>query len=258
MPAKTVSILVLVSLLLPTAAHARELTVAAASDLAFALPEIVSAFEKKTGHTVRVSYGSSGNFYSQLSQGAPFDLFFSADADYPRRLEAAGFVRPGSRAPYAVGRIVLWVPNGSPIDAERDGLRALLHPFVKRVAIANPRHAPYGKAAVAALRHSGIYEAIEKKLVFGENMAQAAQFVQSGSAQAGLVALSVASAPAMRRAGRYWEVPQEKYPKLMQEAVILRWSRQPELAAYFLAHLRSAESQAVLRGFGFLSPEDTR
>src|SRR5713226_4038188 len=133
--------------------QAAEIAIAAASDLNFAFKEIVADFEKKTGSTVKLSLGSSGNFFAQLSNGAPFDLYFSADIGYPKKLEEAGLAEPGTLYMYAVGRIVVWVPKGSPIDVAELGIKALQHPAVKKVAIANPKHAPYGRAAMAAMEH---------------------------------------------------------------------------------------------------------
>src|SRR5262245_3083217 len=172
------------------------LRVAAASDLQAALPAIAAQFETETGRKVAITYGSSGNFFTQLQNGAPFDVFLSADIDYPRQLERDGTAETGSLYNYASGRIVLWTRADSPLDLKR-GLAALADPSVRRIAIANPDHAPYGRAAVAALHHEGIYDRVLPKLVRGENIAQAAQFVQSGNADAGIVALSLAMAPGL-------------------------------------------------------------
>src|ERR1700674_1187904 len=171
-----------------------EITVAAASDLTFAFKDVAARFEKQTGSSVKMSYGSSGNFFSQIQNGAPFDLFFSADIDYPRKLEAAGLTEPGSMYPYATGKIVLWAPSVSKLDLSR-GLAVLLDPGIRKIAIANPEHAPYGRAAVAAMRHEGIYDKVKDEFVLGENISQTAQFVESGNADVGVLALSLAVAP---------------------------------------------------------------
>lgn len=197
-----------------TPVQAGEITIAAASDLNFAFKEIVADFEKKTGNTVKLSLGSSGNFFAQLSNGAPFDLFFSADIGYPKKLEEAGLAEPGTLHMYAVGRLVVWVPKGSPIDVGALGIKALQHPSVKKIAIANPRHAPYGRAAVVAMEYYKVHDAVKDKLVLGENISQTAQFVQTGGADVGIIALSLAVAPAMKEAGTLWEVPLEAYPRL--------------------------------------------
>src|SRR5262245_32839587 len=167
----------------------REVRVAAAADLQYAFAEVLAAFEQaKPGIRVKVTHGSSGNFFAQLSKRGPFDVFLSADSAYPRKLVEQGLAPEGSVFPYAVGRIVVWVPAGSKLDLEKDGLQALLDPAVKKVAIANPRHAPYGRAAVAALEKAGIYDEVKGRLALAENIAQAAQFVGSGAADAGIIA----------------------------------------------------------------------
>lgn len=243
--------------LLPDEVRAAELLVAAAADLNFAMKEIVPDYEKETGNSVKLSLGSSGNFYSQIFNGAPFDLFFSADIEYPRKLEEGGLTAPGTLLIYAVGRIVVWVPASSPADVDRLKMKALLHPSVKKVAIANPEHAPYGRAAVAALKHFGLYGQVEKRLVLGENISQAAQFVQSGAADIGIIALSLAVAPTMQQAGRYWEVPLEAYPRLEQGAVVLKGAQKRgrlEAALGFRDWIKRPVGRAVLQKYGFSLP----
>ena len=187
-------------------ASAGQITVAAAADLTFAFKDVSARFEKQTGNSIKLSYGSSGNYFSQIKNGAPYDLFFSADIDFPKKLEAAGLIEPGSIYEYAVGKIVIWVPNSSKLDLSR-GLKVLLDPGIHKIAIANPRHAPYGRAAVAAIQHEGIYDQVKSKFVMGEDISQTAQFVQSGNADVGIVALSLALAPAMKTKGRYIRSP---------------------------------------------------
>src|SRR6266849_9138134 len=234
---------------------AGEITVAAAADLNIALSEVAANYQKATGNALRLSFGSSGNLFNQIQNGAPFDIFFSADLDYPQKLIASGLAEPSSLYRYAVGRLVLWVPASSPLDVEHRGMNALLDPSVKKIAIANPQHAPYGRAAVAALRHYGIYEKVADRLVLGENVSQAAQFVESGNAQAGIVALSHALAPAMKDKGRYWEIPADAYPVLNQAVVILAHSAHKRDAAAFLECLKTPEAIAVLQRYGFAVPE---
>ena len=236
-------------------AWAGEVSIAAASDLNFAFKEIVAEFEKRTGNTVKLSLGSSGNFFAQLSNGAPFDVFFSADIGYPKRLEQAGLAEPGTLYLYAVGRIVLWVPKGSPIDVHALGIEALQHPSVKKIAIANPKHAPYGRAAVAAMEHFKVYGAVKDKLVLGENISQTAQFVQTGGADIGIIALSLAVAPAMKDTGMLWEVPFEAYPRLEQGAVILKTAKNQKAARGFLDYIKGSEGAAVFKRYGFFLPE---
>src|SRR5512146_383219 len=221
MKAGILAVLVLTTVIAP----AQQLTVAAAADLQFAFRDLGGQFEKQTGIPVRVTYGSSGNFTTQIENGAPFDLFFSADVQYPQKLISEGYAEPGSLYRYADGKLVLWVPNGSKIDLSK-GLLALLDPSVHKIAIANPKHAPYGRAAVAAMKSAGVYEKVESKLVLGENISQTAQFVQSGTADMGLVALSLAVSPGMRNSGRYAEVPAKDYPAIEQGAAIVKQSKQ--------------------------------
>lgn len=238
----------------PGIARADEVTVAAASDLNFVFKEVVADFEKKTGNTVKLSLGSSGNFFAQLSNGAPFDLFFSADMSYPRKLVEAGLADSATLYTYGVGRIVVWVPKGSPIEVGLLGIKALLHPSVKKVAIANPKHAPYGRAAVAAMEHFKVYEVVKGKLVLGENISQTAQFVQTGGADIGIIAFSLAVAPAVKETGLFWEVPPEAYPRLEQGAVIMRTAKDPKTARAFLDYVRGPEGRGVFARYGFLIP----
>lgn len=238
-------------------ALAAEVWVAAASDLNFALREIASEFERQTGHQVKLSTGSSGNFYAQILNGAPFDLFLSADREYARQLDQAGRAEAGTLRPYATGRIVLWVRRGSPIDVAALGMRAALHSSVRKIAIANPKHAPYGRASVAALRHFNLYERVKTRLVLGENAAQAAQFVQSGGAEIGILALSLALSPPMRQAGRYWEIPQDSYPRLEQGMVILKTARSrahSEAVRALYDWIQGDAGRRILNRHGFILP----
>lgn len=228
-------------------------TVAAASDLAFAMNEITANFEKATGCSVRVSTGSSGNFLSQIENGAPFDVFFSADIEYPKKLEAEGLAAPGSAYLYAIGKIVLWVRNDSPLNINQ-GFAALRDPGVRKVAIANPLHAPYGRAAEDALRKAGVYDAVKDKLVQGENISQAAQFAESGNAEAGIIALSLAVAPGMKEKGRFWRVPENLYAPIQQGVVVLRASKNPQGAQAFLDFIKTPATAALLGRYGFVLP----
>ncbi|MGA8298089.1 MAG: molybdate ABC transporter substrate-binding protein [Terriglobales bacterium] len=242
-------------ILLCASAFAQEITVAAASDMSAALPELVAVYSKKTGRSVKLSFGASGNLTNQIRNGAPFDVFFSADEGYPQQLIDEGLASGSTLYRYAVGRLVLWVPNDSPVDLPKLGIKALLDPSVNKISIANPTTAPYGRAAAGALRHFGIYEQVAGKLVIGENISQAAQFVESGNAQAGLIALSHALAPAMKDKGRYWMVPLDAYPILNQAAVVLAKSKQASAAREFLDFIRSTEATSLLARYGFSLPE---
>ncbi|MGH9846605.1 MAG: molybdate ABC transporter substrate-binding protein [Blastocatellia bacterium] len=235
-------------------ASSRELTIAAASDLNFAFKELVVEFEKTTGIHAKLSLGSSGNFFSQIQNGAPFDLYFSADIGYPKKLEEAGLVVPGSLYRYAVGRVVVWVPARSPLVVEKLGLEALLDSSVRKIAIANPKHAPYGRAAVAAMQHFKVYDRVKDKLVLGENISQTAQFIESGASDIGIIALSLALAPAMKEIGKYWEIPADAHLPLEQGAVILKTSKDQEAAKMFLEFVKRPQGQKIMRHYGFTLP----
>jgi molybdate transport system substrate-binding protein len=238
----------------PQRPHSVELTVAAAADLSAAMGEIAANYEKKTGVAVKLSFGASGALTQQIQNGAPFDVFLSADMDYPRQLIASRDADAASLYEYAVGRLVLWVPADSSLDIARQGMDILLDPAVKKFSIANPQHAPYGRAAVVALKHAGLYDRISGKLVMGENISQAAEFVESDNAQAGFVAMAHALAPSMRGKGKYWEVPADYYPPLAQGVVLLSHSVHKKEAAEFLAYIKTEEAADVLRKFGFTVP----
>jgi molybdate transport system substrate-binding protein len=229
----------------------KTISIAAAADTKFALDDLIAAFQKdRPDIKIQPTYGSSGNFYAQLFQRAPFDLFLSADIAYPNKLIEAGLALPDSKFMYAVGKLVLWAPTNSGLVPAK-GIEILKDPSVKKIAIANPEHAPYGKAAVAAMQKLGVYEAVKTKLVYGENIAQAAQFVESGAADAGLIALSLALAPPMKAKGGWWEIPQDAYARLEQGGVILSWARNPELARQFKEFLLSDPGGQILRRYGF-------
>lgn len=249
--------LLLVGLCLGAASsRAAELTVAAAADLKFALDELVTEFHtNQPAIRVKVTYGSSGNFYAQLQNQAPFDLYFSADIEYPRKLAEAGHALDTNVFLYAVGRIVVWTPNQSPLNVEKLGVQSLLAPSVKRIAVANPTHAPYGRAAVAAMKSLKVYERVEPNLVYGENIAQTAQFVQSGAADIGIIALSLAIAPQMRDADRYWEIPLDAYPKMEQGGIILKGTKEPDAARAFRDFVLGQHGREVLKRYGFFLPE---
>ena len=227
-----------------------KLTIAAAADLQFALADAAHQFQQQRPQAeLAINYGSSGNFYAQIRNGAPFDLFFSADVQYPRNLVKDGLAREDAVFLYAAGKIAVWVPAASKLDPAT----ALRDPAAQRVAIANPAHAPYGRAAEAALHSMGLYDSVAKKLVLGENISQTMQFVQSGAADVGIVALSLALAPNVRGQGRYWEIPQESYPKMEQGGVILKDSTE---ARQFRDWLLAPAGRALLKQYGFSLPGD--
>jgi molybdate transport system substrate-binding protein len=231
-----------------------ELTVAAAADLSSALKDVADQFEKKSGIHVQLSFGASGALTQQIQNGAPFDVFFSADMGYPKQLIAANYADAASLYEYAVGKLVLWVPADSPLDVEHKGMEILLDVSVKKISIANPQHAPYGRAAVEALKHAGLYDRVAGRIVMGENVSQAAQFAESGNAQAGFVALAHAKAPSMQGKGKYWEVPQDDYDPLAQGAVIISHSPRKTEAQQFLDFIKTKEAAEILRRYGFSLP----
>jgi molybdate transport system substrate-binding protein len=231
--------------------------VAAASDLRFALEEAGERLAARTPPLrLQATYGSSGNLHAQLRQRAPFDLYLSADIAYPEDLVSRGVGDHAALFTYALGRLVVWVPRASPLPIEREGLRAL--EGADRVAIANPAHAPYGRAAEAALRRADLWERLRPFMVYGENIAQAGQFVQSGSADAGIIAKSLAVASAMRDEGRWWEVPADQYPALIQGGLVLPWARSPAAAVALRDYLLAEEGRELLARNGFGLPPRSR
>jgi len=225
-------------------AIAQEVTVAAASDLSLAMKEMVAGFEQQTGVRVRLVFGSSAGLYAQIRNGAPFDVFLAADDETPPRLESEGFAVAGSRFTYATGGIVLYSPDDKLVRGEatlKEGR------FVK-LAIANPATAPYGAAAVQAMRALGLYETLEPKLVQGNNIAQAYQFVASRNAELGFVALSQV---AVGSQGSRWTVPETLYEPIAQDAVLLERGAGSEAARAFLAFLRGPQARAVKQKYGY-------
>lgn len=233
-----------------------EIQVAAAADLRYAFETLRERFEAAhPAIRLKISYGSSGQFFTQLRSGAPFDLYFSANANYPRLLIAEGLGVDSSFFLYAIGQLVVWVPVQSPLTL--DTWEELAGPAVRRLALANPRHAPYGQAAIAALTTLGLYERVRDRIVLGENVAQAAQFVASGAADAGIIALSLALAPEMQQRGRYRLLPLETYPPIEQGAIVLRQAAaRPEVWKLW-RFMQQPEGRAVLRRYGFFLPDST-
>lgn len=242
-------------LLLGGFAAKAELVIAAASDLRFVLDDLIVEFRKENPEIApKPIYGSSGNFYAQIINDAPFDLYLSADATYPRQVIAAGKGRSEDFFLYAVGRLVIWVPKNSPIKVEQLGIKALLEPSVKKVAIANPEHAPYGRAAVAAMKKLGVYERVASSLVLGENIAQTAQFVESGNAEIGIIAYSLAVAPKMKPNGRFWEVPLDAFPRLEQGGLVLANAKNSAAARQFRKFMADKRGRELLKNYGFILP----
>jgi len=238
--------------LLPFAAgHAQTPTVAAASDLQFALQQVHAQFVRDTGQQVQLVFGSSGNLYRQIVEGAPFELFLSADESFVTQLAEQGLTRDEGRL-YAIGRLALFVPQGSPlqVDADLNGLRAALQRGeIRRFAIASPEHAPYGARAEEALRHAGLWDALQDALVLGENVSQAAQFAASGNAQGGIIAYSLALAPNVAALGSAALLPESWHSPLRQRMVLLK-NASPAAEAFY-AYLQQPAAQAILSRYGF-------
>ncbi|MDL2336475.1 MAG: molybdate ABC transporter substrate-binding protein [Pseudomonadota bacterium] len=229
-------------------------TVAAASDLKFALEEVVAKFERETGNKVRLVFGSSGNFYSQILQGAPFQMYMSADEDFVFKLADAGKAVDRGRL-YALGRIGIMVPTGSPLKADgelKDLAAALKDGRLQKFAIANPEHAPYGARAKEALQHAGLWEAIQPKLVLGENISQTAQFATSGSTQGGVIALSLAKAQSVAKLGSFALIPNDWHEPLKQRMVLLK-DAPPSLRAFY-AYIATPAAQDIMVRYGFAMP----
>ena len=247
-------ILLAVSLLVTVTAHAEKITIAAAADLKFAMDDIVVAYKQTyPGDEVEVIYGSSGKFHTQIQQGGPYDLYFSADIAFPRELAKAGLA--GSAVtPYAVGRIVLWGPG---LDTSKMTLLSLLDPAITRIAMANPKHAPYGKRAEEALRSAGLWDKVEPKLVYGENIAHTAQFVQTGNAQVGIIALALAVSPELSKRGGYWLIPDTLHEPLEQGFITTRRATGNLVAKRFSSYMGSKSARAVMVRYGFVLPSES-
>jgi len=232
-------------------AVAEDLLVAVAANFMGTMRPIAADFEQQSGHRVRLVSGSSGKLFAQIRNGAPYDLFFSADQEKPRALEAAGMVMPGSRLTYATGALVLWAPSWAEVDA-----MALQRESFKRLAVANPRLAPYGAAAMDVLQHLQLLPALTPKLVYGENVAQAFQFVDSGNAELGMVALSQVLALASKNkatatAPTYWLIPRNWYRPIKQDAVLLQAAEQKTAAQAFLAFFQTDVAAKIMNSHGY-------
>ena len=243
--------LLLTLCLLGTPASADDIRIAAAADLRFAMDEVIGLFKARhPNDRIEVSYGSSGKFQSQIQNGAPYDLFFSADIALPRILVQAGLAG-GEVQPYAIGRIVVWRPR---LDAPALTLADLTRPDISRIAIANPKHAPYGMRAVEAMKTAKVWSAVENRLVYGENISQAAQFVQTGNADVGIIALSLAITPEFTATGRYSLIPADQHSPLEQGFVVLKGARDKPLAKAFAEFFKTPGVRSILNRYGFTVP----
>jgi molybdate transport system substrate-binding protein len=231
--------------------------IAGAADLQYALAEIAEQFTKDTGRQVRLTFGSSGNFATQILNGAPFDLYFSADEEYVRKVVAAGLAVDDG-ALYAIGRVGIFVPRGSTLKADgemADLKAALADGRVRKFSIANPDHAPYGVAARSTLRHQGLWEQIEPLLVLGENASQATQFATVGGAQGGIIAYSLALAPSVAKAGTFVLLPEAWHTPLRQRMVLLK--RADDTARAFYEYVQQPAARAIFKRYGFVLPGET-
>jgi molybdate transport system substrate-binding protein len=235
----------------------REVRVAAAADLNFALMDVIEAYRKLHPDTaVTMTPGASGVLFAQIVNKAPFDIFLAADVEYPRKLIEQGVAEKNSDFLYAVGHLVIWVPKASPLDVEKTGIDTLLDPRVKKIAIANPRHAPYGRAAEAALKSLDVYDRVQDKLKFSENVGLAAQVAHRGLVDAAILPVSMVTAAVFRNQGRYWDVPEKAHPRLLQGGVILPWAKDRQATESFRDFLLSPDGQAILKRFGFTPPKE--
>lgn len=252
---KPLRALLLMCSLVPIMSLAETANVAAASNMQFALQEIAARYQKDSGHSLRLVFGSSGNLYRQISQGAPFQLFLSADEAYVQQLAAAGKTLDEGVL-YGLGRIALMAPKGASLTLgdELQGLKAALaEGQIKKFAIANPEHAPYGRAAEQALQHAGLWDALQGKLVLGENIAQAAQFATSGNAQGGIVAYSLALAPGVAERGEFVLIPSAWHQPLRQRMVLLKGASASAQAFY--QYLQQPAARTIMTQYGFDMPE---
>jgi len=245
---------IFLTLFFSTAAHAEKITIAAAADLKFAMDEIITGFKQEhPGNELNVTYGSSGKFHTQIKNGAPFDIYFSADIAYPRELAKAGMAASEVK-PYAVGRIVLW---SNSLNATKMTLANLSDPKITKIAIANPKHAPYGKRAEEALKASGLWDKLQAKFVFGENIAQTAQYVQSGNAQIGIIALSLAVNPELAKKGGYYLIPDKLHNPLEQGFIITKLGANKPLVKKFADYMGSKKARSIMTRYGFVLPGET-
>jgi len=230
------------------------LTIAAAANLKAAAEELKLAFEAgQPGVEVALTLGASGTFFAQLQNGAPFDLFLSADREYPAKLVAAGLARQADERVYAIGKLAAWLPPGSTLDLEGKGLAAIAAPGVRRIAMANPAVAPFGRATEAALRASGIYEAVRERLVLGTSVAQAAQFATTGAADVAFLPYALTLGKELA-GGRTYLVPEALHPRIEQSGVVLSGAPEAVLARRFLAFLTGAPGRAILAKHGYGLP----
>ncbi len=260
-PSNVLKVLALLATGVVTLAHvpatraAETVSVAAAADLAYCLDDINAAFKKThPGVDLKVASGSSGNFTAQIKSGAPFEVFLSADMSFPQDLVKTGFADEQTLFTYAYGKIVLWTLHPDAVDVTQ-GLAILQKPtVVKKLAVANPDHAPYGRAAKEALQHDKLWDALQPRIVLGDNIAQTAQFVSSGNVDAGIVALSLVTSPKLATTGKWQEIPAEDYTPLEQGAVLTKAGAANPAAKAYMDFLRTPEARVIFDRYGFRLP----
>jgi molybdate transport system substrate-binding protein len=247
---------ILISLVIVKAIlFAGEAKITAAADLVYAFKEMEIAFEKQNpGEKLSIAYGSSGKAFTQIKNGAPYDMFFSADMGYVQKLKDAGLA-VGEPKPYAYGRIGIWVPRGKGIDVSK-GISALTDPKVKKIAIADPAHAPYGVAAVNALKSQNLYDKLKEKFVLGENVSQAAQFTQSGAAEVGMLPISLAYSETLKKSGDFYLLPAAWHNDIVQGYGVLKAGEKNPTARKFEAFVASKEGRAIFKKYGFVLPNE--
>jgi molybdate transport system substrate-binding protein len=243
-------------LIATTASAETKLFIAAAADLRFVMPELVKLFKKDNPDTfVQTSFESSGTLAAQIEEQAPFDIFFSADSSYPQRLVEKGLAEGNRDYIYARGSLVIWYSKNAQLHFSRTdlskGMKLLLDPRIKKIAIANPNHAPYGKAAVAALQKEGVYDLVKNKLVIGDNIAQAAEFAETGAASVGVLALSLASSVQLRQEGDFFAVPKSDYPPLVQSMLVVKDCNDKTQAEKFKNIVLDPKNKALFNQYGF-------
>jgi molybdate transport system substrate-binding protein len=250
-----ITVLVIALLSTTSPLFAGQVTITAASDLQYAMKDIITAFElKNPGNNIAAVYGSSGKAVSQIENGAPYDMFFSADISYPEKLKKSGMAISEPK-PYAIGRITVWVTKRSGLDVSK-GIALLSDPKIKTIAIANPEHAPYGRIAKEVLEHEKVYEKLRSKLVLGENIQQTAQFVQTGAADAGIIAYSLVLAPALAKEGNYYLIPTTAHQPIVQGYVLLKQAAGNAAAAKFEQFIASPAARAIFKKYGFILPNE--
>jgi molybdate transport system substrate-binding protein len=236
------------ALVLAAAVHADEVQVAVAANFTAPMKQIAAEFEKDTGHKALLAFGATGKFYAQISNGAPFEVLLSADDETPAKLEKELLTMPGTRFTYAIGKLVLWSASEAYVDDQGDVLKKS---DFKHLALANPKTAPYGAAAIATMKQLGVLESIQPKLVQGENIAQTHQFVATGNAELGFVALSQVFKDGKLTSGSGWIVPGKLYAPIRQDAVVLANGRNKPAAAALMKYLKTDKARSIIKSYGY-------